>query len=426
VNLSRLNHILIPTTKAERDRFRQSRAGRTIYHLFRVWLALSDEGRYLMLLWLITGAAGLSVRSNHIFVLWSALTGLIAVSVVCRRFFNLEGVSLRVTLPPRTSVGEEVTFSVTVRNESRHPYQAIRMSGPFLPWDGSYTGDQPVVPILPAHASKRVEARARFQARGEHHLDPFTAASLVPFGIAVGPDVSSVGIRFLVVPRVATVVRFETPVTHRYQPGGVALASLTGESMELVGVRPYKPGDPIRDLHARSWARLGYPVVREYRQEYFTRIGVLLDTDFEKENEKNIEASISLAAGLVAHLCKGEALIDVLLIGEEVYQLTLGRSLGFLDQALDLLACVEPGSKLDPSRLETRLGPFLPQLSWVVLVTTKWDEQRRQLALRVSSKGVGCRVLCVKGMEKIRDAPPSPEVTYIDASAIARGEDIAL
>jgi uncharacterized protein (DUF58 family) len=167
-------------------------------------------------------------------------------------------------------------------------------------------------------------------------------------------------------------------------------------------------------------------VVREYRQEYFTRIGVLLDTDFEKETEKAIEASISLAAGLVAHLCRGEALIDVMLIGDEVYQLTLGRSLGFLDQALDLLACVESGATLDPAAMETRLGPYLPQLSWVVLVTTKWDQRRRNLVLRISSKGVGCRALCVKGAEQMGTSAPSPQVSYIDASAITRGEDIAL
>ncbi len=397
-----------------------------LYHLFRVWLTLSDEGRYLMLFWIIIGAAGLGVRTNHIFVLWSALSGLIAISIACRSFFNLEGVSLRIAVPPRTSVGEEVTFTVTMRNENDVEYKAIRINGPFLPWDGRYTGEQLTMRVLPAHAAKQVEVHARFYARGEHHLDPFTAASLVPMGIAVGPGVSSVGTRFLVVPRVASVVRFETPVTHRYQPGGVALASSTGESRELVGVRQYQPGDPIRDLHARSWARLGYPVVREYRQEYFTRIGVLLDTDFEKETERNIEASISLAAGLVAHLCKGEALIDVMLIGEEVYQLTLGRSLGFLDQALDLLACVESGATLDPAAMETRLGPFFPNLSWVVLVTTKWDERRRNLALRISTKGVGCRALCVKGTEEMGDTAPSPQVSFIDASAIIRGEDIAL
>ena len=71
--------------------------------------------------------------------------------------------------------------------------------------------------------------------------------------------VASAGVHFLVVPRVATVARLELPSSHRYQPGGVALASEAGESREIAGVRPYRSGDPVRDLHVRIWARVRGP-----------------------------------------------------------------------------------------------------------------------------------------------------------------------
>src|SRR5262249_59829460 len=98
------------------------------------------------------------------------------------------------------------------------------------------------------------------------------------------------GCRFLVVPKLARVEHVSTPLGRRYQPGGVALASKTGESMELIGVRPYRAGDVVRDLHAKSSARLGFPVVREYVQEYFTRIGVVLDTDRTISTPEQLEA----------------------------------------------------------------------------------------------------------------------------------------
>ena len=111
----------------------------------------------------------------------------------------------------------------------------------------------------------------------------------------------------------------------------MALASKTGESMDLLGVRPYRPGDPARDLHARSWARTGQPVVREFQEEYFSRVGVVVDIDGSLEDPPRFEASLSLAAGVIARLSRGEALIDLLVVGEEVHSLTIGRSLGFLD-----------------------------------------------------------------------------------------------
>src|SRR5262249_31367271 len=160
---------------------------------------------------------------------------------------------------------------------------------------------------------------------GLHHLDPFTAAAVVPLGLACGPRRSSDGVKLYVVPKIANVTRLPLAMATKHQPGGVALASKAGESMDLLGVRPYKPGDPVRDLHARTWARTGEPAVREYQQEYFTRVGVVLDTSFSARDPDALEAAIELAAGVIAKLTRGEALIDVLVVGDVVHELTLGR-----------------------------------------------------------------------------------------------------
>ena len=53
-------------------------------------------------------------------------------------------------------------------------------------------------------------------------------------------------------------------------------------------------------------------MVREYQEEYFTRIGVVVDTDARAASPAHIEGALSLAAGVVAHLCQGEALVDLL------------------------------------------------------------------------------------------------------------------
>src|SRR5690606_26014556 len=118
-----------------------------------------------------------------------------------------------------------------------------------------------------------------------------------------------------------------------------------------------RPGDAVRDLHARSWARTGVPVVREYQQEYFTRVGVVLDTDIE--DAERLEAAVELAAGVIAHLSRGEALVDVLVVGDRVHELLVGRSLGYLDQALELLATVERGPRFRADDLLRQLHPHL-------------------------------------------------------------------
>jgi uncharacterized protein (DUF58 family) len=197
------------------------------------------------------------------------------------------------------------------------------------------------------------------------------------------------------VPRIARVSRFDLPARLRHQQGGVAFASHTGESTELAGLRAWRDGDRIRDLHARSWARFGEPVVREYQQEYFSRVAVVLDTDAAEASERSFEASLSIAAGVVEHLMRGEALIDLLATGDPAGPVTLGRSLGGLDQALDRLAALRPTGSFDPDEAFAALCGRLQRLSAVVFVTLAWNLERSRFVERIEKAGAGVRVIGV-------------------------------
>ncbi len=426
MNLARLNHILIPKTKAERDRFRQGRTHRMFSFIIAFWGSLTREGRFLFVFWPLLGAISLNIRYSQSYLLFSALTGLLLAAVMLRGLFRLRDVQVTISAPLRVTVGEAISLAVAVHNRGDRLHQALRVRGPFLPWDGRYDSSSSGIPQLPPGAETGVLFRATFSERGEHHLDPFSVRALLPLGLTTSAAVESSGVRFMVVPRIAPVVRLDTPLGQRYQPGGVALASRTGESMELVGVRPYCPGDPIRDIHARTWARVGEPVVREYQQEYFSRVGVALDTEAAGPDDPRLEAAISLAAGVVANLSRGEALIDLLVVGDQVHKLTLGRNLGFLDQALDLLAHVEPAPRLNLKVLEERLDPHLSHLSCLVLVALSWDDARRRLVERVAGRRVGCRTLLVTGPGAAEEPVTEDGVTVVTVEAINQDRRLLL
>lgn len=374
IDFARLNHVFIPSSSEERSRLRATRFVRALAPIASTWGALTDEGRMLSTLAPLAGAVSLDVRNTSAHLVFCALFGLLVGSLVCARFLVLRGVELHVDAPRRVTVGEPVRFVAHVQRREPGPLAALRFRGPFLPWDGLWLDRGPPEVAFETRTASS-ELRARFSARGVHHLDPFTVAMIAPLGLACGPRIESESIKISVVPRVANVVRMPIVLTTRHQPGGVALASKTGESMDLAGVRPYRPGDPVRDLHARSWARTGFPVVREWVQEHFTRVGVVLDTDID--DPARLEAAVELVAGVIAHLSRGEALVDVLVVGDRVHELVLGRSLGYLDQALDLLGTVERGPSMPVATMIARLEPFLERLSSVVLVSTKAEDATR-------------------------------------------------
>ncbi|MBX3226587.1 MAG: DUF58 domain-containing protein [Labilithrix sp.] len=392
VKWARLNHILIPKTKGARDRVRASLLGRVLAPAFWVWGSLTDEGRTLFVVLPLAAAVAIDVQRTTAYFVAAVLFGLLAGSLVAARALVLDRTTVHVSAPRRVTIGEEVVFTVTCRREAGAAV-AARVRGPFLPWDGTWTGPPPEEMVLRDGESATATMQARFVARGVHHLDPFTAAAIAPLGLACGPRRESDGAKVWIVPRIANVTRLPLAIATRHQPGGVALASKAGESMDLLGVRPYRPGDPVRDLHARTWARTGAPAVREYQQEYFTRVGVVLDTGFADEDR--LEAAIELAAGVIAHLSRGESLIDVLVVGDAVHDLTVGRSLGWLDQALELLSAVERGPELSAATLVTRLEPHLAQLSTVFAIVSPEAAQKDALAQRLHDKGLACTTIPV-------------------------------
>jgi uncharacterized protein (DUF58 family) len=418
VSLARLNHILIPATKEGRDEARRRPVVRIVLPVLSLVLIFSEEGRFLLLVSALVGAMGLEVQATQLYLLWCVLAGMLGGSLLLRRWFALGPARVEALAPRRVAVGEELRFEISVLGADRG-FDAVRVRGPMLPWDGRYTLPPPADAPLAPGGRLDLRVGARFSERGEHHLEPFHASAVVPLGLVLGRPVESVSCKIVVVPRVAAVQRLTTPRTTRHQPGGVALASKTGESMELLGLRPYRPGDPVRDLHARASARLGAPHVREYQQEYFSRFGVILDTDLAGASPAQFEAAISLAAGVVAHLGRGEALVDLLVVGDETHSLTLGRSLGRLEQALDLLACAAP-RPLDPARLQERLRPFLDRLSCVVLIWLSFDGPRAAVT-RALGQRVACRTLVVSD-----EAVVGSGVTALSPAAIARGEALAL
>ncbi len=423
MNLARLNHVLIPGTKVGRDQLRRRPLGRIVEPFVKTYYALSPVGRAVFLFALIAAFSGLDVQRSQNSTLWAVLFSLLVATLAMRRLFALTGVEIKVVGPERVMVGRNAHFEVCLQNRSDRSFHDIHIDGPFLPWDGFWTRSRVSLAELGPAEGHRLTLSARFEARGQHELDSFSASALLPLRLAQGPRLASAGTRFIVVPRVTPVLPLELPRSARYQPGGTALASLVGESMELVGVRPYRDGDRIRDLHAKTWARTGEPAVREYHQECFSRVGVVLDTDARAAGEDAFEAEISLAAGIVSQLFWDDALIDLLIPTHALHPLTLGRSLGYLDQALDRLACVASGPPFDAARIEDLLRPHLSRLSSVVFVSAAWDPERSALVRAFEKAGVGCRSIAVQEPKRAALPPPPNWVRVLSVGDIRQASE---
>jgi uncharacterized protein (DUF58 family) len=361
---------------------------------------LTARGRFLLWASLVLGLVGIDTRRGLVFMLFSL--SLPPLLLALRRL-AVRSPALRVEgrLPARLTAGRPVSAAVDVASAGG------RATGPLsLYWDGPLP-DPSRLGVLPAECTFEAEggrpARVRVELhprrRGRYLLPRVGVAGTDLFGLVRSRAAWLPEQVLLAYPRYYTLDELPLPMGRRYQPGGIPLASEVGDSLEFVGTREYREGDPLRKIHWRSWGRLGKPVVKEYQEEYFSRIALVLDTFLPgkprpRERER-FEAAISMLASVAEHYSRSDEVVDILAAGPDLYEVSTGRSLGYLDNVLDVLACLEPSPAPPFETVGPPLFEKLERLTTVVAVMLEWDEAREAFLRRVRAMGVAVRVLLV-------------------------------
>ena len=256
------------------------------------------------------------------------------------------------------------------------------------------------LPEIPPGATREVRAQVMPLRRGVANLAGVIIACPEPLGLFRAfrriPAPQSV----LILPKRYRMPPFELPGTMKYQQGGVSMASSVGESEEFVSLRDYRPGDPLRRMHWKSFAKAGKPVVKEFQDEFFVRHALILDTFGEAPYSDIFEEAVSVAAS-VAY-----TLQDLMFIGPKAYCFTMGRGVSHIEQMLEVLASVQPCLDKDFSTLESLVLGHSGDMSGCLCVLLAWDEPRQQFIKMLRRRGVPLRVFVVTSDETELDPGP--------------------
>lgn len=310
--------------------------------------------------------------------------------------------SVEQSLALQSTAGQPLAVEMTMSNEGKRTAYDLAAGFFSLPRGiVSVESEQPLGDLPPGDSlSARVVLRA--DRRGIYTLPRPRCFSTFPFQMFRDSQCFSESPKLLVMPAFEPIVRFDLPVGARYQPGGVALTSNIGESPEYIGNREYVAGDSIRRIDHRSWARIGRPIVREYQEEYYCRVALVLDTFIPKQQKPtrlgfpNLEAAISLSAAIADALARGEYLIDLFAAGPELYVFRAGRHTGHFQNVLEIVSGVDACRKNPFDTVSPALADELTNISTVVGVFLDWDESRRELVRTAREHGCEVKVLVVK------------------------------
>jgi len=221
----------------------------------------------------------------------------------------------------------------------------------------------------------------------------------------------------VVLPRRYPVPELALPGARRFQRGGVSLSLDVGDSQEFVQLRDYRPGDALRHVHWRSFARTGTPVVKEFHDEFFIRYALVLDTFLTDTLAPELfEAAVSVAASFVSSIQTRDALLDLMFVEDQAYRVTVGRGVGQTAQLLRVLAAVEASRQSDFAVLTQQVLIHAATLTACVVVVLVLDPERRALIERLRALGLAPLVLVI-------GPPPTdhaePGMYWIDPQDIA-------
>lgn len=360
---------------------------------------LTARGRYVLWAAVALGLMGADTRRSQVYVLFAVAMGTL-VAALAVTALRRPAARLECALPARATAQAPLVLRARVWAKGR-PRDHLRLSFPRSTRGGGAVAVRPRETFLAAVPGAPTEARVELRAprRGRYVLRTPTLRATDPLALAAGPAPRGGEHVLLVYPRFYTLEQFAVPAGRRYQPGGIPLSSSIGDAIEFVGTREYREGDPVRNIHWRSWARRGAPVVKEYQEEYFARIALVLDTFVSARpsagEARSFEAAISVLASIADHYSRSEFVVDILAAGPEVYDVSAGRSLAYLDNILDVLAGLEPCADPPFAAIGPVLFGKLARITTVVAVLQDWDDARERFLREIKALGTTVQVIVV-------------------------------
>lgn len=298
-----------------RERFRRSGGfSGNLHDAFR--RRLTSSGKAICGLWFAALVVSRVPGRSTADVAFAVLSAALAASwLLSWRRPRLDG---SWSAPEALVLGERAELEVVVHNPGSAP-----VSDPgawfFRVSDGlELAGDGTFAPLLEPSGEVRLRVPVVTRLRGPARLDPPHLLALEPLGLMRSCRRLGTGGSVNVRPFRPRIVEFPYLVSG---PGGAAFAgALDGADRRLgdpSGVREYRQGDSLRDLHHRSWARRGKPVTRERSIRRGDGIRLVVSTAVSEGSQKVlVDDLLSLASAVALWLESRGALGETWLDGE--------------------------------------------------------------------------------------------------------------
>ena len=193
-----------------------------------------------------------------------------------------------------------------------------------------------------------------------------------------------------------------------------------GFSVEFNDYRHYYPGDDMRHVDWRLYARSEKFYVKQYENETNVRCVILLDNSasmaYGSGDVTKLQYGVTLASALSYFIMRQRDAVGLIVFDEEVREYIPPKCRQMhLMRILRALAKVENGAGTDVVRPLTDLAASLNKKSFVVLITDMLDDENRVIRTLRNLRAMGHDVIAFQIMDRAELEFPFTEATeFID------------
>jgi uncharacterized protein (DUF58 family) len=233
---------------------------------------------------------GTNAQAGWLFVLAALLLGTVLAGMAVP-LAAVRGLDVELTVPAETRQGVDTPVHLTVVNRGRAVRWGIVAHDEHIGGASVYVGT--------VRPGERVEVGTVRDAprRGEARTGWVELRSAAPFGVAERRRRLPADVTTLVLPRVVPLGPLAFIDLASSREAATETDGRRGQGPEYLGVREFRPGDPIRQVHWRLTARHGELVVRDLEEHRVPRLAVWVDTCVD---DAALDDACSAAASIVS------------------------------------------------------------------------------------------------------------------------------
>ncbi len=306
------------------------------------------------------------------------------ISRTVSRYRMMEGEEIEVTVHIHSAFGQAGQHFISVIDQLPRGAQLVDGENQFL---------GPFVQGQSAQFTYRVEL-----PRGKHVFSQCTITGWSRWGLA--SRVESVAYESIVIahPKIDPIGAITIRPRRTRAFAGPVKANQGGQGLDFFGCRSYVPGDDIRRVNWRAFARQDTLIVNEYELERLADVNIIVDARLQAhcqlDTQTTFDYSLRAAGSLASHFLRIGNIVGLLVYGDIVHWVFPGVGKRQERKILDALACSYAADKEvfeDLRNVPTRLFPAQSQL---VFVSPLIDEDDVEVVALLIDQGYSIILVC--------------------------------